>query len=328
MRRFLIAVLSVLAVVSLAPHAGAQAKKQLAFGCTAAASSYYPYCVGAAKAINEGVSEISVDVVATGGATDNMRRIRKDDIDLWIAAASAPYNAYRALQAFKQDSPQDDLRAMWYWTDAPINWVVRKGEGITSLKALNGRDFSAGGLGTATEQITYEIFGLLGIQPKYHRGGMADAKEAFQNRRVVGFTKAGLPPDSYISEMAIFFPVEILGLSAEEMKNITRQFPYYTPYTVPAAAYRGQELAVTIASVPFAAGASTKLSADLAYKILKALYGPKGRKEWEVTYPPAAKFDHLEAARLSSIPLHAGAVRYYLEQGVKLPKEVIPPEYK
>lgn len=328
MRIVVAVVLTVWLAVAASPPARAQDKKQLGFGCTAAASSYYPYCVGAAKAINGSVPEVNVEVVATGGATENMRRLRKGDIDLWIAAASAPYNAYRALQAFKNDPPQADLRALWYWTDAPINWVVRKGEGITGLEGLNGKDFSAGGLGTATEQITYEVFGALGIKPKYHRGGMADAKEAFQNRRLTGFTKAGLPPDSYISEMATFFPIEILGVGADDMKRLQSQFPYYTAYTVAAGVYRGQDKEVRIPSVPFAAGANTKLSAELAYRIVKALYDGKGRKDWEATYPPAAKFDHLEAARLTSIPLHAGAVRYYLEHGVKLPKDAVPPEYK
>ena len=63
----------------------AHAIDRLLLGSTATTSSHYVYTVSAGKAINSvSGDKIDVTVVATGGAVDNLERIRRKQIHMGI----------------------------------------------------------------------------------------------------------------------------------------------------------------------------------------------------------------------------------------------------
>jgi TRAP transporter TAXI family solute receptor len=302
----------------------AQKKMLISMGTTASASAFYAYYAAAAKAINEEVTEVSITVLETGGAVDNAKRLIKGDINLSGFNTSVDYQAFNGLGAF-EGKPQKDFRVLWYYVDLPLNWIVRKGGGIETLKDLNNKDFGPGGLGTATEKQTQEIFDFLGIKPKYHRGGMSDASEAFKDRRLTGITKAGVAPDPYIIEIATFFPIEIVGLSPEEVKRIAEKFPYFSPAKIPGGLYKGVEKDVLTVTPMIGVGCKKDFPVEIAYKMVKAMWEGKGRKHWEAAYPPAAKFNALERTLQGApIPVHPGMIKYCEEKGLKVPDRVRP----
>ena len=53
-----------------------------------------------------------------------------------------------------------------------------------------------------------------------------------------------------------------------------------------------------------------------------------GKSQWQRAYPWAADNNVIELTLRSPIPLHAGAVRYFIEHRVQVPDRLIPPEYK
>ena len=68
------------------------------------------------------------------------------------------------------------------------------------------------------------------------------------------------------------------------------------------------------------------------YDIVKHLLDPKWRK-FLLSLPTKgyAALDFapdLENLSTAGVPLHAGNVKYWKEKGVKIPKALIPPEYK
>jgi len=250
----------------------------------------------------------------------------RDEVELSGFNTSIDYQSYHGLGPF-EGKPQNDIRVLFYYVDLPLNWVIRKDSGIKSLKDLTGRPFSPGGLGTATERQTQAIFDLLGIKPKYHRGGMSDAAESFKDGRIDGVTKAGVAPAPYIVEITAFFPIEILGLTPEEVKKVAEKFPYLSPAKVSGGIYKGVDNEVLTVTPLIGLGCKKKLSADIVYKMVKAWWEGNGRKHWEAAYPPAAKFNALErTVEGAPVPLHLGAIKYYEEKGVKVPDRLRPPD--
>ena len=72
------------------------------------------------------------------------------------------------------------------------------------------------------------------------------------------------------------------------------------------------------------ATSSEALSEQLGYEIVKAVFN--SQKEQAQTTPSIAQIDFTRTLLLSSVPLHAGTVKYLREIGVGIPNQLIPPE--
>ncbi len=314
----------VLAGLLLAPSAARAQKKNLAFGTSAAASSHYAYSVGAAKAINTLVPELSVSVVETGGTVDNLRRMLKGQIDFGIATTDQAYLAWKGEANYK-DAAFPEFRLIWVYTVSAVYQVVREDTGIKSNYDLTGKKFNPGTRGSGQEKMTELVLGGLGIKPDYVRGSTSDAVDAMKDKRIVGYSKsgAGFALDPSTMDIATQTPIRILPFTAEEMTKITKRFPHSVWVKVPARAVLGMESFWTPAVVA-GVGASKAMPADIVYKITKAI--TEGR-EYQAAVFKGVPENIPEATIAQALsPLHAGAVRYYRELGLKIPDALVPPE--
>jgi TRAP-type uncharacterized transport system substrate-binding protein len=170
------------------------------------------------------------------------------------------------------------------------------------------------------------VFQLLGIKPDYYEGAQSDAATAYSDRRIVGLTKSGPPKDSFVDQLNISRPIFVLSLTEEQIKKIMKEFPYYTVITVPENTYKGAAAYTTIA-VMMGTQATSVLPQELGYKMFKAVW-QLAPEYWKSAYPAGKDANYPELTLKSKIPLHAGSVQYLKELGYKVPKELIPPEYK
>jgi TRAP-type uncharacterized transport system substrate-binding protein len=67
-------------------------------------------------------------------------------------------------------------------------------------------------------------------------------------------------------------------------------------------------------------------AADFIYEVVKTTM--ENREILEKTHPSAKETLIENAPFIASIPLHPGAIKYFVEKGVKFPPEAYPPEYK
>src|SRR5690554_4080327 len=141
------------------------APERIAFGATALSSIHYTYSAAATKAINEKVGDrLEVTVMATGGAVDNLQRIRRGQINLGLGTYATIYQAYKGIGKFEgQANPE--LRGLWVHSPAIQAWVVRKDSGINNLQDLQDQPFTPRQRGSATEQLVMQMLEAIEIQP-------------------------------------------------------------------------------------------------------------------------------------------------------------------
>jgi len=301
-------------------------KKRLAMGCTAATSSHYAYCVGQAKAINTAVPEVDVSVVETGATVDNLKRMQKGTIDYGLITNEQVYLAHRGEGAWK-DGPFPDIRNLWYYTISAVYVVVREETGIKSIEELAGKKFSPGFRGSATEKMTETSLTHLGVKADWFRGGNADLVDAMKDKRLVGNAKAGdgFRLDASSMDIATSTPIRVLPWTDEHVGKVKAQFPYYPWVRVPAGSVKGMgEFWTQAVVVGFSAPKS--MPVDVAYRLVKAVIEDKEHQR--ATFKGLV--DDLGKATLeqSLSPLHAGAVKYFREKGVKVPDHLVPQEAK
>ncbi len=320
-----LAALIVALVVTLAAAGPAHAqKKRLAMGCTAATSSHYAYCVGQAKAINSAVPEVDVSVVETGATVDNLRRMQKNTVDYGLTTNDQVYLAHKGEATWK-DNPFPDVRNLWYYTVSAVYVVVREESGVKSIEELAGKKFSPGFRGSATEKMTEASLAYLGVKPDWFRGGNADLVDAMKDKRIVGNAKAGdgFRLDASTMDIATSTPVRVLPWSDEHVRKVKAQFPYYPWVRVPAGSVKGMgEFWSQAVVVGFST--SRSMPVDVAYRLVKAVL--EDREHQRAAFKGLAEDLGKTTLEQSLSPLHAGAVKYFREKGVKVPDHLVPPE--
>jgi len=316
-----------LAAVTILPL-NAHAQARLAMGGTHSASAFYSYQVAVVSDWNnvlQGKARITIQEL--GGAAASTEALLRGEVDMGIAVTSNDFEAVRGEGGFR--SPSENLRTLYYFAPLPLNWVVAAESSIESLEAIGNQPFNPGGRGTATEGQTETVLRTLGIDLNLYRAGGSDALEAYQNRRIVGFVKAGLHPDGYIQQAHASRPVRLLSMSEEQAAAVAEAYPYFSVGKVQNGTHYGEQPETSV-TVQTAIGINTtsSLSADVVYEIVKRAFAPEGVAAAASGYGPAAQMDPVQLTLAAAVaPLHAGVVRYLKEQNIDVPQRLIPPEY-
>lgn len=332
---FFISFLTVTGVISSGWAADANPSSQKAapalkggrytFAAAPSTSPVYSYWVAIAQAVNKTYPQFNITVTETTGALDITRRVRAGQAAVGNSMGDLDYANFNGMDQFK-GKPNKKARIIWYFDHLIAHWVVSKASGITTIEGLTGKDFNPGGAGGGIVLITKKTMASLGVKPRYYEGTQSSAMQAISNRQIIGLSKTGPVPDSFIQQIAVNTPIELLGLTKEQQAKVLSEYPYWSAYTIPAKTYGDTREALTIA-VLVGAQATSDLPEEAGYAFFKAMW-EGGKSIWQAAYPSAAKINVLQHTLQSTIPLHAGAVRYLKEQNVEVPARLIPPEYK
>ncbi|QOR37939.1 TAXI family TRAP transporter solute-binding subunit [Billgrantia diversa] len=309
----------------VSPDSEAQAR--LAMGGTHSGSAFYSYQVAVVSDWNDNVDGVNMSIQELGGASASTQGLLRGEVDMGIAVTSSDHQAMQGEGEY--GSPAENLRTLYFFAPLPLNWVVSADTDIHSLEDLEGQDFNSGGRGTATEGQTETVLEILGIEPEYYRAGASDALDAYQNRRLDAFVKAGLHPDGYIQQAHSSRPVRLLSMSQEQAEQVADARPYFSVGEIDAQDHYGEQQSplVTI-QTGIGINTTSELDEETAYGIVAQAFSEAGIQAAADGYAPAAAIDPVQLTLNASVaPLHAGVVRYLEEQGHDVPERLIPPEY-
>lgn len=316
---------SALALTAAAPAA---AQEQIGFATTSSSSGWYSFYAGLATMANRVSDVMNVSVIETGGAADSQAMVHAGQAEMGIAN-------FLALPAMMEGTGDwegrgnDSLRAIAILSATPNVLAVHVDSGIDSIEDLAGKRINPGGLGTATEAVTLALFEEMGIEPDWQLAGMSDAADFFRDRRIDGFFKTSGAidqPDSLIEELQASIDIKLVGFSPEQAAMIEDSGLALT-FEVPAGVYANQPDPVISKGLAYGFfGRADSLTEQMAYDLAVATFD--AGDGMVAIYPGGNVPEILELTLSSTIPLHAGVVRYMVERGIDVPEAVIPPEYE
>lgn len=306
---------------AFATASSAEAQQRLAMGATHSNSSFYSYQVAVVSDWNDAIENIDMSVNELGGASASTEALLRGEVDMGIAVTSSDFSAV--------DEGADQMRTLYFFAPLPLNWIVNANSDIENLEGIAGHDFNPGGRGSATEKQTGSIVELLDLGIDLYRAGGDDALEAYQNRRIAGFVKAGIHPDGYIQQAHSSQPIRMLSMTDEQTEAVVEEYPYFSVGNVDPGDYYGEQGGPkTTVQTAIGINTTADLSEEIAYEIVKRRFSEDGMAAAKSGYEPADRSNPVELTLEAAVaPLHAGVVRYYEEQGIEVPEDLIPPEY-
>jgi TRAP transporter TAXI family solute receptor len=308
--------------VMLGMAAEAQAQARLAMGGTHGQSAFYSYQVAVMSDWNQAIDGMDMTIQELGGASASTQALLRGEVDVGISVTSSDFAAL--------EEGHDTLRTLYFFAPLPLNWVVAADSGIDSIAAIAGSDFNPGSRGSATERQVDAVIDILGLGVEPYRADGSDALDAYQNRRIDGFVKAGLHPDGYIQQAHSARPVMLLGMTREDAERVAGELGFFSVAEVnPEDNYGEQDSALVTLQTAIGINTTSDLPEEVAYAIASRVFSPEGLAAAVSGYPPADRANALQLTLDAAVaPLHAGVVRYYVEQGIEVPERLIPDEYE
>lgn len=288
--------------------------KEIIMGCANATSSHYALGVAMSQAIKANLPGSNVTLLETGGGLDNLRRLARSEVQLGQIGFDSGILARRGVGPF-QDKGIPDVVVLYPYGISFSQIIARKDSGVTSLEDLHGKPFSAGIRGSSSEVQVRTALDLMGIQPKYVPGNLADATEGVQNRQLAGMavSTAGAAMTAAVRELSVHTQLVSIPVTKAQWAKVDGKLIGVELRPIPASASPNKQ---EVGGLGFRNVWVTRLPLmddETAYEIAKAIY--TNRRMLFQAWP------HLEGnidfkdlaltAEAAGIPLHPGAQRYW-----------------
>lgn len=330
-----------LAVASLAAAAllGAGAASAENFRLSTLGPGTSPYVVMStfANIVNEKVPNAQVQVNATGAATRHVVETAMGRSEFAMMSPSMVPMMQNNVGPYKRvpQAPElvTDLRLVLNFPLGYYHIITFADSGITSLEQIKGKRVFLGPPGGAGTLIAARfIKGLTGYEAgkDYTTAdlGWDAAAQSFQDGHIDVYVNPTLAPSPVIQQIAMLNRIRLLGMPDplppnEDLHKLINR-PGGQVGTIPAGAYgEGQVNREDVRTIMSISGIVTRANVpeETIYRMTKAFWENLDSRKGQI---PVLKNITLEnALEEANLPLHPGAVRYYREVGLEIPKELI-----
>ncbi len=315
MKKIISIVLTLALVFALAACGGAGTKMTMGTGGTS--GTYYGYggILGQYITNNAGVN---VTVVSTDGSKANIQEIDAGNYQLGTVQSDVMSYAWDGLRSFEEDGKVDSFRVVAGLYAEAVQ-LVTMDPSIKSVADLKGKSVSIGAPGSGVFFNAMDVLTAAGltendIKPQYQ--SFADSADALKDGKIdAAFIVAG-PPTPAITELCTTNSAYLVPIDGAIAEALMASCPFYTTHKIPAGTYAGQTEDVTTVTVKATLIVSADASEDDVYKLTAAIFD-----NIDAITAEHAKGSELSIENATSgmtVPFHAGAAKYFAENGVEV----------
>lgn len=292
----------------------------LTMGTGGEAGTYYAFGGVLASYVGSN-SGISTNVVSTGGTAANITGIDQGLYDLATVQSDVSTYAYFGTNSFADSGAITSFKVLGALYAETVQ-IVTCNTDITSIADLKGKSVCVGDVGSGTYFNTIDVLAAYDltmddINPVYQSFG--DSAESIKDGKIdAAFICAGAPTTA-ITDLATAKAVKLISIDEEHMAKLLAACPWYAALTIPAGTYAGfDEDAVTI-TVKATLVCRADLDDAVAYTIVKTIFD--NTAAIAELHGKGAELNLSFATEGIAVPFHAGAARYFAENGIDVAVE-------
>jgi len=323
MSRNLTGILILVITVGVVWPAAAQPRTFVAIATGGTAGVYFPLGGALAEVWSAKVPGVQATAQTSGASVANVQLVARGDVSVAFIQNDIAYYAFHGTEMFmdrvaNKPQPISNLRGMAMLYPETIQVVALRGRGISSIADLRDRRVAVGAPGSGTEVNARQIlraFGLGYFNIREDFLNFAEAADQLKDGVIdAAFITAGIPTAA-VTDIAASRDLILLPVPRDVVDELRTTYPYYTAVTVPANTYKGQDRAVETAGVMAMLVTRFEMEEQLIYDLTKALWDNVDRLQ--AAHARGKDIGFPTSRRGMPITMHAGALRYYRERGVK-----------
>ncbi|MCA0850602.1 TAXI family TRAP transporter solute-binding subunit [Salipiger thiooxidans] len=285
--------------------------------------TYAVYGQGVATVISDALG-VPASTQQTQGPLQNLVLVHKARVDVGLTTLGPAFEALEGDMELDPGTKYDDVRALFPMYVTPFQAASLQRTGIVKVSDFDGKTVGTGPKGGTGGTYWERWFDVLGLDVTVQNGPIGDQTAQLADGRLDAVATAAGIPMSAFSELEALQPSVIFGFTDDELAKLGDSVPYAQVLEIPAATYSSLDAPVKTLGMWNIAFASKDMSESLAYEITKAIFE---QHDALVATHGSAKETLLENVGANTVmPYHPGAVRYFQEQGIKVPDDVLPQE--
>lgn len=298
------------------------AQEFITIGTGGVTGVYYPTGGAICRLVNKDRARhgIRCSVESTGGSVYNLNTIRAGELDMGVAQSDWQYHAYNGTSRFEEAGANKELRAVFSVHPEPFTVVARKDSGIKTFADLKGKRVNVGNPGSGqrgTMEVVMEAYGwTMGDFALASELKSAEQSKALCDNKIDAMVFTVGHPSGSIQEATTSCDTVLVEVSGPAIDKLIEENSYYRAATIPGGMYRGNADDVKTFGVGATFVSSTNSSEKVVYEVVKAVF--ENFNDFRRLHPAFAnlKKEEMVSDGLSA-PLHAGALKYYKEAGLK-----------
>ncbi len=274
---------------------------------------------------NCGVPGLITVAQTTGGAVENLRAVARGDIELGLSQADVASWLFDGSGPYAGQEPLSNLRAIGRLYPAAIHLVVRDTAKINGVTDLKGKRVGIGMNGTAqsvTPRMILSAFNVHANQVQLKPLAFTAMTDALAAGTIDALFVVSAAPVLALEDLARSTPIRIVPIAGPIADKIADVLPYYSVGIVPAGTYGAPDDVQTL-EVGILLVARANLDDTLGFNIARALWHERNVALFQNGHPSGKTMAKEAAGSGYTLPLHQGAARYYLGQGISVPQQTM-----
>lgn len=323
MRRGLVVFALGVSLAAAWPVAAQPQRVFLSLATGGTAGVYFPLGAALAELWSGRVPNVQVTAQTSGASVANVRLLQRGDVAIAMVQNDITYYAFNGIEMFmdriaNQPAPVATLRGMAMLYPETIQVVTLRSKNINSIAELRGRRIAVGAPGSGTEVNARQILrmfelGYYNTRPDFLN--FAEAADQVKDGVVdAAFITAG-HPTAAVQDIAASRDLKLLPVPREVVEQLRAQWPYYTAVTIPPNTYRGQTEPVDTVAVMAMLVTRQDIDEALIYSLTRTMWEHVDRLR--AAHARGRDVTTATARRGMPITMHAGALRFYREFGIK-----------
>jgi TRAP transporter TAXI family solute receptor len=283
----------------------------MSLGTAGTGGIYYPLGGALASLMSLSDSTRTYTAEVTGGAVENINRIRAGQIDFAFSTANSIFEAYFGSPDFGE--PMEDLRIVAPLYPNFTHILVSASSEAQSVADFAGTKVSVGAPGSGTEQMSrrvLEVHGLTYEDVDVRYLTFNESAGALKDRAIDAAIISVGYPAAAILEATTMGGVRLLPMALDRIDELMELYPYFDAGEIPAGVYPGVDEALPTAVLLNWIIAPERLDNDVVLGVLNVL--TEEREAIERVHNMARQID-LDFLQNPPIPLHPGTQRWFLE---------------
>jgi hypothetical protein len=290
------------------------ADETLRFVTGGESGTYYAYGSVLAQFATNGDYGLAVTALSGNGSQANVQALEDGDADIAFCQSDVLTYAYNGTNLF-EGAQYDDFSVVADLYQEQVQ-IVTCDPDIKTVADLAGKTVSIGAAGSGVYFNAIDVLNAYDlteddITAVYQN--FADSADSLKDGKIdAAFIVAGAPTTA-ITDLSTSKTAYLVSMDDEHVEKLMEASPYYAKATISADAY-GMDSDTTTVSVGAVIIANNSVSEDAIYNFLTALFD--GADTNAAAHAKYAELDIDEASSITSVPYHAGAVKYFAEQGI------------
>ncbi len=257
------------------------------------------------------------------GAVANLLAVNAGEVDSGLAQNNVVADAVAGRGAFAKAGRQTHIRAIASLFPETVQLVAGTKSHIAKVGDLRGKRVQLGANGSGTLVVARAILSAYGLSEhslKMRPDVFDNDADLLQRGQIDAFFFVGAAPASLVGDLLARGKARLIPIDGRGRHRLLARLPSLSADTILAGTYPGTAAVQTVSGRALWV-VNDSAPPDTVYGIVRALFHPANRAFLDSEQPPAPRIRLDEAASGLTAPLHPGALRFYREMQVPLPRQ-------